>query len=65
MSAEIIKPWLRGRDIKRWEPEWADLYLIAIQNSGDEDAENARGPPVPRQRHERFLPKRIPPFMTI
>ena len=21
-SAEIIKPWLRGRDIKRWTPEW-------------------------------------------
>jgi len=39
-SAELIKPWLRGRDIKRWTPEWAGLYLIAIQNSGDRDAHN-------------------------
>jgi len=36
-SIELIKPWLRGRDIKRWKPEWAGLYLIAIQNSGDAD----------------------------
>ncbi len=36
-SAELIKPWLRGRDIKRWKPEWAGLYLITIQNSGDAD----------------------------
>lgn len=37
-SAEIIKPWLRGRDIKRWRTEWAGLYLIAVQNSGDSTA---------------------------
>lgn len=39
-SGELIKPWLRGRDIKRWRPEWAGLYIIAIQNSGDADANN-------------------------
>ena len=27
-SAEIIKPWLRGRDIKRWSAKWAGLYVI-------------------------------------
>jgi len=27
-SAEIIKPWLRGRDVKRWRVEWAELYVI-------------------------------------
>ncbi|MDT8391635.1 MAG: transposase [Lentisphaeria bacterium] len=27
-SAEVIKPWLRGQDIKRWHGEWHDLYLI-------------------------------------
>ena len=27
-SAEIIKPWLRGRDIKRWKAESAGLYVI-------------------------------------
>ncbi len=26
--AEIIKPWLRGRDLKKWRTEWANLYLI-------------------------------------
>jgi len=28
-SAEVIKPILRGRDIKRYTPEWAGLWLIA------------------------------------
>lgn len=27
-SDEIIKPYLRGRDIKRWRTEWAGKYLI-------------------------------------
>jgi hypothetical protein len=26
--AEIIKPYLRGQDIKRWSPEWADCTQI-------------------------------------
>ena len=39
-SAELLKPWLRGRDIRRWVPEWAGQYLIRIQNSGDADAAN-------------------------
>lgn len=29
-SAELIYPWLRGRDVKRWETQWADLYVIAF-----------------------------------
>ncbi len=29
-SAEIIKPWLRGRDVKRWRVEWSGLYLLHI-----------------------------------
>lgn len=29
-SAELIKPWLRGRDVKRWRTAWADLYIIAF-----------------------------------
>jgi hypothetical protein len=32
---EIIKPYLRGQDIKRWSPEWADLWMIALQSSSD------------------------------
>ncbi len=27
-SSEIIKPFLRGQDIKRWLPEWANLWII-------------------------------------
>ena len=39
-SAELIKPWLRGRDIKRWKTDWAKQYIIAIQNSGDAGVTN-------------------------
>lgn len=31
-SAEIIKPLLRGRDIKRYKAEWQDLWLINSHN---------------------------------
>jgi len=34
-SAEVIKPWLRGKDIKRWRVDWRGLYVIYIRNSGD------------------------------
>jgi len=27
-NAEIIKPWIRGRDIDRWRVDWAGLYLL-------------------------------------
>jgi len=36
-SKEIIKPWLRGRDIKKWRAEWDGLYLIAIASSANRD----------------------------
>lgn len=29
-SSELIKPYLRGRDVKRWKVEWAGLYLIVF-----------------------------------
>lgn len=32
-SADIIKPFLRGRDIKRWRVEPQDLWLIRIESS--------------------------------
>lgn len=34
-SDEIIKPFLRGRDIKRWRVEPQDLWLIQIESSGN------------------------------
>jgi len=32
-SAALIKPWIRGKDIKRWRYVWSDLYLIQIESS--------------------------------
>ena len=29
-SDELIKPWLRGRDIKKWRAEWARQYVLYI-----------------------------------
>ena len=31
-SAEIIKPVLRGRDIRRWRARWARKWLIDTHN---------------------------------
>jgi hypothetical protein len=31
--AEIIKPYLRGQDIKRWSPDWQDLWMIVLKSS--------------------------------
>jgi hypothetical protein len=32
-SAEILKPFLRGRDVKRWRCQFAEKYLIKIESS--------------------------------
>ena len=29
-SAELIKPWIGGKDIKRWTHEYRDLYVILV-----------------------------------
>jgi hypothetical protein len=34
-SAEIIKPWLRGRDIFKWKAEWASLYVLFTRRGTD------------------------------
>ena len=34
-SEELIKPWLRGRDIKRWKPDWAGVFVLHIPWSLD------------------------------
>jgi hypothetical protein len=33
--AEIIKPYLRGQDIKRWVPAWQGLWMLVLKSSGD------------------------------
>lgn len=35
-SKELIKPWLRGRDVRKWKAEWAGLYLITIPSSANQ-----------------------------
>ena len=32
-SAELLKPFLRGRDVKRWRVEFVEQYLIKIESS--------------------------------
>ncbi|PSB03051.1 class I SAM-dependent DNA methyltransferase [Merismopedia glauca] len=32
-SAEVLKPFLRGRDVKRWQVNFADWYLIKLESS--------------------------------
>lgn len=32
-SAEVLKPFLRGRDVKRWRVDFAEQYLIKIESS--------------------------------
>ncbi len=34
-SAELIKPWLRGKDIRKWRAEWAGLYGIFTRRGID------------------------------
>jgi len=35
-SAELLKPFLRGRDVKRWRIDFADQYVIKIESSNNE-----------------------------
>lgn len=34
-SAEIIKPYLRGQDIKRWYAQWDGLWIILLKSSNN------------------------------
>ena len=56
-SAEIIKPFLRGRDIKRWRVEPQDLWLIRIESS-----ENVKHPwtGLPDEEAEAAFAKALP-----
>jgi len=56
-SAEILKPFLRGRDVKRWRVEYADQYLIKIESS-----ENVKHPwsGKPEKEAEKIFAKTYP-----
>jgi len=34
-SVEVIKPWLRGRDIRKWRANWGKVYIVAIPSSAN------------------------------
>ena len=53
-SEEIIKPILRGRDIKAYEAKWAGLWLISTFPVLHIDIDNY---PVVRKYLEQFLPR--------
>ena len=37
-SAKIIKPWLDGRNIKKWRGEWAGKYVLFVREDTDINA---------------------------
>ena len=57
-SAEIIKPILRGRDIQRYQAEWAELWLIDLHNGyGDVPAVNMDDYPAIKNHLDGFYPQ--------
>jgi len=56
-SEEILEPFLRGRDVKRWRVEFADQYLIKIESS-----ENKKHPwsGLPGKEAEKKFAKNYP-----
>jgi adenine-specific DNA-methyltransferase len=36
-SKELLEPYLRGRDVKRWQVEYDELYLIKIESSSNKE----------------------------
>ena len=57
-SAELIKPWLRGRDVKRWNVSWAQLYVIAFPFGFNENLENYPAILNHLKKHENKLKER-------
>jgi hypothetical protein len=53
-SAEIIKPILRGRDIKRYQAEWAGLWLINSHNNPTVDINKY---PAIKRHLDKFYPQ--------
>ena len=57
-SAEILKPVLRGRDIKRYQARWADLWLVDTHNGcGDVPAININDYPAIKTHLDGFYPQ--------
>lgn len=35
--ADVIRPYLRGQDVKRWVPSWDGMWILLLKSSGDRD----------------------------
>ena len=56
-SEEIIRPVLRGRDIRRWRARWSGKWLIDTHNGyGDAPAIEIADYPAVKHHLDRFLP---------
>ena len=56
-SEEIIRPVLRGRDIRRWRAQWAGKWMIDTHNGyGDESAVDVADYPAVKRHLDRFPP---------
>ena len=59
-STDILKPILRGRDIKRYQAEWAKLWLIDTHNGyGDVPPIKIDDYPAIKQHLDKFYPQLI------
>ena len=57
-SAEIIKPVLRGRDIQRYQAQWAGLWLVDTHNGYDDvSAINIEDYPTIKNHLDEFYPQ--------
>ena len=57
MSAEMIRPILRGRDIQRYQAKWAGKYLIDTHNGfGSVPATSANDYPAIKNHLDKFYP---------
>jgi len=60
-SAEILKPILRGRDIKKYKAEFADLWLINSHNGYDSALLNVGARhALPENKPENIVPENMP-----
>ncbi len=57
-SAEILKPVVRGRDIRRYQAQWANLWLIDAHNGhGDTPAINVDDFPAVKAHLDVYFPR--------
>ena len=59
-SAELIKPWLKGEDIKRWKADYTGRYIIAIRNSGDTGVNNPWAQAISEESAKNVLKETYP-----